>query len=526
MSNIIEYIKDRRILTLLIIVLALAVLDLHYGVHFGIEFVGGTRIFVSLEHPVNTTTMTTIISALQQRVSTFGMKEVTVEGIGNSEIYITVPAISGNEINATLNIIESQGKFDGIVNGKEAVNGSGILHGSIGELNPQVSNNTVVWTVTFFLTQSASEHFTKVVYGQGNKPLYMFLDRPSRTIIIINESDAGNTTLGLSPTEAISIMQSALLWGNNTIPVIGVSNSNSSISAAASYLKSGASKYHNLLISSNVASSLISTARALNYSVKLESKANMTPQYTKLNENLTIVQAWPLVGLLSAPILNPSITNGTQSSSYEISGVAPSNLNNAQKLAYATQQTKDIASILSGGALPVPIIISTRPQGVPPTLGAHVLMVSGIAGLAAVIFVSLFITLRYKKAFLVAPIILTTFMELFIIFSIIGLAGTIDLSAVAGMIAVVGTGVDAQIIITDEILLRKGDFSTKKVLGNAFYIVWIDALLLITAMLPLFFSTSMVDVIGFSESTIIGALLGVLITRPAYGAILSKHYNK
>jgi preprotein translocase subunit SecD len=55
--------------------------------------------------------------------------------------------------------------------------------------------------------------------------------------------------------------------------------------------------------------------------------------------------------------------------------------------------------------------------------------------------------------------------------------------------------------------------------------VWVDALLLVVAMLPLFFSTSMVDVIGFSESTIIGALLGVLITRPAYGAILSKHYN-
>ena len=43
-------------------------------------------------------------------------------------------------------------------------------------------------------------------------------------------------------------------------------------------------------------------------------------------------------------------------------------------------------------------------------------------------------------------------------------------------------------------------------------------------MLPLFFSTSLVSVIGFAEATIIGALLSVLITRPAYGAILSKRY--
>ncbi len=140
--------------------------------------------------------------------------------------------------------------------------------------------------------------------------------------------------------------------------------------------------------------------------------------------------------------------------------------------------------------------------------------------------VSVFIVIRYRKIFLVAPILLTTLLELFIIVSIIGLVGTIDLAAVAGMIAVVGTGVDAQIIITDEMLGRCGDnTSAKSVLGNAFYIIWTDAALLVIAMLPLFFSTSLVTVVGFSESTIIGALLGVLVTRPAYSAILSRHYS-
>ena len=116
-------------------------------------------------------------------------------------------------------------------------------------------------------------------------------------------------------------------------------------------------------------------------------------------------------------------------------------------------------------------------------------------------------------------------MELFIIVSIIGLLGTIDLAAVAGMIAVVGTGVDAQIIITDELLRHTGESgSAKSALNAAFYIVLRDALLLIVVMLPLFFSTSLVSVVGFAESTIIGAILGFLITRPAYGAIISKHY--
>lgn len=66
------YIKDRRIWPLIIIVIALALLDFHYGIHFGIEFVGGTQIPITLEHPVNVTAMSGLISALQQRVSTFG----------------------------------------------------------------------------------------------------------------------------------------------------------------------------------------------------------------------------------------------------------------------------------------------------------------------------------------------------------------------------------------------------------------------------------------------------------------------
>jgi preprotein translocase subunit SecD len=277
-------------------------------------------------------------------------------------------------------------------------------------------------------------------------------------------------------------------------------------------------------VSASINTSLLDYLTSRNYTVHLESRANMTPSFVRLSANQTVINSWPVVGLLSAPTLNPSITNGNVTESYEISGVAPASTPKSQLLQYAENQTKTIASILSGGALPVAVIPGT-PTSIPPTLGADFLNVSEIALILAVIAISIFITIRYRKMFLIFPILITTFMELFIIVSIIGLIGTIDLAAVAGMIAVVGTGVDAQIIITDEVLARSGEgTSAKKMLGNAFYIVWADAGLLIAAMLPLFFATSLVDIIGFSESTIIGALLGVLITRPAYGAILSRHY--
>jgi preprotein translocase subunit SecD len=520
-----DYLMDRRILILIVVVAALALLDLTYGIHFGIEFVGGTQIPITLEHPVNVTAMSGLVSALEQRVSTFGLKQTTVEGVGNSHAYVMIPSVSGSEINQTIAIIQSQGRFDGIVNGREAINGSGILKGSIGSVQPAAINGTVQWAVTFYITDSAAKQFNKVVLGQANQPLYMFLDRPTNAIVVINSSELTSLSSGLSSSISIAAMRQALSFGKDTIPIISVSSSNSSLNSTETLLTQDRAKYSEVVASSNLPKALISFIKSQNYTLTLVDKANMTPQVSAITANQSIVETWPAVGLLSSPILNPSITNGSGGNSYEISGVAPTNLTTPAKLAYATSTGKTIESILNGGALPVAIIAGT-PTTIPATLGSQFLFYSAVAGVAAILLVSVFITIRYRKLFLVLPILLTTFMELFLIVSIIGLLGTIDLAAVAGMIAVVGTGVDAQIIITDELLRHSGESgSAKSAMSGAFYIILRDALLLIVVMLPLFFSTSLVSVVGFAESTIIGAILGFMITRPAYGAIISKRYS-
>jgi len=521
-----RYITDRRIYPLIMIVVALALLDLYYGLHLGIEFAGGTQIPITLVHGVNATEMQQLISIIDQRVSTFGLKQVTVEGIGNSEIYVIVPTVSEAEINKTISIIESQGAFMGIVNGREAINGSNILSGSIGAAPPQSINNTVSWAVSFYITQSAAQNFARVVFGQANQPLYMFLDRPSDAVVLINESVLGNTTLGLTPGDALSTMQKVLAFGNQTIQVISVTNTNTSINSVRAFLSANRAKYKTVLASYNLNASLLAFIKQENYTLKLESNSNMTPSYFKISINTTVIDSWPMVGLLSAPLLNPSVTNGSIANSYQISGIAPASLPKAAMLAYAQNQSKTIASVLSGGALPLSVIVGT-PTKTSPTLGKGFLDISVYGLVLAVVFVSIFIIVIYRRLFLITPILLTTIMELFIIISVIGLIGTIDVAAVAGMIAVVGTGVDAQIIITDEVLVKRElQTSTRTLLGHAFYIIWADAALLTIAMLPLLFSTSLVDITGFAEATIIGALMGAFLTRPAYGAIIARHYGE
>jgi preprotein translocase subunit SecD len=103
---------------------------------------------------------------------------------------------------------------------------------------------------------------------------------------------------------------------------------------------------------------------------------------------------------------------------------------------------------------------------------------------------------------------------------VVGLS--LDLSHIAGFIAVIGTGVDDLVIIADEIM-QQGEVKTSKVFESrfkkAFWVIGAAAATTIIAMSPLAV-LSLGDLQGFAIITIIGVLIGVLISRPAYGDIL------
>ncbi len=529
-----SYLKDFRIAILLVLILALAILDLLYGgpngLHLGVEFIGGTQIPVQLEHSVDPSTMSNLLTILQERLSTFGLKQITVEGIGTSEVYVTIPSVSQTEVQSTLSIIQSQGVFQGVVSGKEALNGSGLLSGSIGAAQPIISNGNVSWSVSFFITQQAANKFSKVVFGQANKPLYMFLDRPANAVVLMNASllrSSPSSSIGVNQTAQLQAMQQAASLGNQTLPTELYNPDLSNLPSVTAFFSANKGKYAKVVLAKNTPNSLVTNLTALNYTLAYVTTQNMTPTFTTITATgpTVVVNTWPAIGLLSSPILSPGITNGSVGQSYQISGAAPQGLTLQAKENYAVNQSTQIASILRGGALPVHVIVGI-PTTIPPTLGSHFEVISAIALLAAILAVSATVAVRYRRMFLIIPIVFTTFAELFIILSIIGLIGTIDLAAVAGMIAVIGTGVDAQIIITDELLVGGSDHGIKLKLSNAFFIIWADAGLLVTAMFPLLISTTLITIIGFAESTILGVLFGAFITRPAYGAIISKHYSK
>jgi preprotein translocase subunit SecD len=99
----------------------------------------------------------------------------------------------------------------------------------------------------------------------------------------------------------------------------------------------------------------------------------------------------------------------------------------------------------------------------------------------------------------------------------------LDLASIAGIIVAVGTGVDDQIVISDEML--RGEtartFDWKERIKRAFFIVLSAYFVSVASMIPLLFAGAGL-LKGFALTTIAGVSIGVFITRRAFGQVLDK----
>ena len=237
----------------------------------------------------------------------------------------------------------------------------------------------------------------------------------------------------------------------------------------------------------------------------------------------------------------------------------------AATLEEAIQERLRLQTILQSGALPVSFTVESV-DVVSPTLGAGFFEAAGFAVLLAGIVVFVVVYIRYRKLKIALPLVVVGISEALIILGIaatndvgiwavvllvnfaliiaawikkyeidvyawigaaliplIGMMSwTIDLPALAGIIAVIGTGVDHQIIIADEALKgRRKLVGISDQLKKASFIIVGAAATTIFAMLPLLF-VGIGFIRGFAITTIAGVLVGILITRPAYARIVER----
>lgn len=506
----------------LLVILALANIGLN-GMKYGIDFSGGTRIPVVLDHSVDQNTMNELVQAIKKRVSVLGLTEVKVRAIGTSQVNVEIPSGDEERIRFIEDVLSHQGVFLGVVDGKIALTGDNIFSTSIMPARQEMlASSRADWGVSFSVDREGAEQFAAAAKGKTDYPVYMYLDRPTDADMFFTRAQIRESMLNDSgERETIGALEDALVlddeyYEDATINVYILDDldlSNLTLEPRTNGTLA--------IISKDAPSEYKSALRDAGYTLNEIPWEELKPEFSRTRTGVLSVTRLEAAGLLSAPILSSGVTTGLASYSYVITG-SVGTADPAAKAQEAAEKQKSIISILKGGSLPVGISLGSRTV-LPASLGTEFLNLSLIGIAAALVVISVLIGIRYMNLRATMPIIAISMAELSILLSILG-SFTIDLAAMAGIIAAIGVGVDAQIVITDEIL-KKDKHAIYEKIGHAFAIIRTNVIVAALSMLPLLFS-GLVEIIGFAISTMLGSLLGYLLSRPAYAAIVEKVVGK
>src|SRR5262249_26904037 len=178
---------------------------------------------------------------------------------------------------------------------------------------------------------------------------------------------------------------------------------------------------------------------------------------------------------------------------------------------FTLESARDLAVLLRGGALPVPVeVVENRTVG--PLLGRDSIDRSLHAGYVATVMVVLFMALYYGFGGLLADLALGVYtLMLFALLTLIG--ATLTLPGIAGFILSLGVAVDANVIIFEKV---KEELRSGKTLRAAVSTGWSRAIVtildsnattLIGALVLLWLGTGPVR--GFAVTLILGILTSI-----------------
>lgn len=185
------------------------------------------------------------------------------------------------------------------------------------------------------------------------------------------------------------------------------------------------------------------------------------------------------------------------------------------------QNMKRLQTIIITGSLPVKLNI-VKMDTISPSLGKEFLDNVILIGALALLAVITVVLIRYRQAKVVLPMVLTLISEVVLVLGFAALVSwNLDLASMAGIIIMVGTGVDHLIIITDEAIKGKFVYDWKEKIKRAMFIVMAAYFTTCAGMIPLWFAGAGL-LKGFAFTTIVGISFGVLIARPAYAAVIEK----
>lgn len=190
--------------------------------------------------------------------------------------------------------------------------------------------------------------------------------------------------------------------------------------------------------------------------------------------------------------------------------------------AYTAAQAsmKRLQTVLITGSLPYQLNI-VKLDTISPTLGNSFTYLLLLAGIGAILVVSIIVFIRYRNVKAAIALLCTSFSEIIIILGVASvIRWNLDLPSIAGILATIGTGVDSQIVILDE-AERGTTGGIKERIKRALFIIFSSYATALASLLPLIWAGAGLFQ-GFAITTIIGITAGVFVSRPAFAEIISR----
>ncbi len=495
-----KWTKDWRILLLITAVIVVGIVPLFtIGLDYGMDLKGGSLITIRLEESVGENKMSTMTTILQNRLNSFGLKDISVKGRGNQHILVEVSSKEEQDVDSIKNILSKQGRFEASIDGTTVLE-SDDLDQII--TNPQKGygylSSTQQWKVPFKISKDGAQKFAEEAEGRCKKEggvtecdmIYMFIDRPRNATILLPEKIAEEEeTMHVDPA--------------------------SPNSRQISFEELEKNSKTNIVVSDTFNKTLLETSEKV---VVPENNNYTIPENASVTEALKTEDywSWSALGLKSVLSLTPGVTSGETIRQAVITGGAP-NFKEAQN------EMNSMVVILRSGRLPVSTEIAST-NTISATLGENFINSALLMGVLALVVVSLIVFARYRKPKITLAMLGTNLCEVILVLGVASLIHwEIDLPAIAGIIAVLGTGIDQQIIVTDG-ALRKTEEEAESLLERikkAFGIVLAAGITTIATMLPLM-TMGLGMLKGFAITTALGVTVGVTITRPAFANIVKR----
>lgn len=524
--------KNWRFLLLAVfIIISLLILGFK-GISFGIDFEGGTLFTVEFSEKINDPEQKTrIANTISQRLDWTGLRDTTVTFFGDEFVLVQLAETDPEAVDRIEYLLRKQGRFESTIDGNLIFTGDDILPLSRDPTRGygfRKEGELIRWHLPFTLKTHAAERFRDLTFHQCQlisydptagreydcEKTFFFIDRPLNSVLIIPtevfSADremllAGNIEQGIQP----DLKMEEVLLNANTPYIKADANFSSEQLAELEELKQSTA-----VVPSTLNPALLEQLEQLGFEIK-------TIEFEE-----GIAWTWQALGVRDAIALSPEIAHmdvATKEQAEILSDLQITGI--ATDLETAQERLSDLDILLSSGSLPVSVK-SISKESISPLLGANFLMTVIWMGLLAIIVVALVVFLRYRVLSLTLPLIFMIFCETLITIALASMVSKFDLGAVAGIIAAVGTGIDTEIIIMDELL--KGEISDEIAslitrVRRAFFIIFAAAAVSLATMLPIiFFGFGLGKLVGFAITTTIGVLVGILITRPAFAEIARK----